>query len=188
MTRLYSLAFFALLLAGIAYGLVEWLQSKEQITENVATELTPDFIAESLKSNTFNNKGGLSHIIDAQRMEHYSDIEVTHFEFPSLTIYPENKNVPWKVSSKEGTLFKNNRVSLKNRVKIEATDPDSLIQEIHGKSIELDLNTNIISSEQAIVVLGNGFTMYGSGLIVDINTKQMTLTEHVQTIFKKIKK
>jgi len=27
--------------------------------------------------------------------------------------------------------------------------------------------------------------MYGSGLIVDLNTKQMTLTEHIQTIYKK---
>ena len=188
MTRLYTLAFFTLLLAGSAYGLIEWLQSKEQIIKNIDTKLTPDFIAESLKSNTFDNKGKLSHIIDAQRMEHYAAIEVTHFEFPSLTLYPENKDIPWKVSSKEGTLFKNNRVILKNRVKLEATDPNSLIQEIHGKYIELDLNTNIISSEQAIVVLGNGFTMYGSGLIVDINTKQMTLTEHVQTIYKKIEK
>lgn len=188
MTKLYSIALFALLLAGISYSLVEWLQSKKQIVKDINTELSPDFIAESLKSNTFNNKGNLSHIIDAKRMEHYSGIEVTHFEFPSLTIYPDKNDVAWKISSKEGTLFKNNRVSLKDRVKLEAADPNSLIQEIHGKSIELDLTTNIISSEQAIVVLGNGFTMYGSGLIVDINTKQMTLTEHVQTIYKKIKK
>ncbi|WP_441004239.1 LPS export ABC transporter periplasmic protein LptC [Pseudocolwellia agarivorans] len=188
MNRLYSIAFVALLIACIAYGLIEWKQSKKQIVETIDTELAPDFIAESLKSNTFNETGALSHIIDAQRMEHYSGIEVTHFEFPSLTLYPENKDVPWKVSSKEGTLFKNNRVSLKNRVKLESTDPDSLIQQIHGKSIELDLNTNIISSEQAIVIIGNGFTVYGSGLIVDINTKKMTLTEHVQTIYQKTQK
>jgi lipopolysaccharide export system protein LptC len=28
--------------------------------------------------------------------------------------------------------------------------------------------------------------MYGSGLIVDLNTKQMTLTEHGQTTYKNI--
>ncbi len=187
MTRLYTLAFFVLLLAAIAYGLVEWHQTEERETTTVNTTLTPDFIAESLKSNTFNLKGDLSHVIDAQRMEHYADIEVTHFEFPHLTLYPEDKKIPWEVSSTEGTLFSDNRVKLKNRVKLSSTDPESLIQEIHGKDIELDLNTNIVSSEQAIVVLGKGFTMYGSGLIVDINTKQMTLTEHVQTIYKKIK-
>ena len=63
-----------------------------------------------------------------------------------------------------------------------------MIQEVHGKNLEMDLKTNIISSEQTILILGKGFTMYGSGLIVDLNTTQMTLTEHVQTIYKKIKK
>ena len=188
MTRLYSLAFIALLIAAIASGLVEWNKIDDNGIKTVNKELVPDFIAESLKSNTFNIKGDLSHIIDAKRMEHYADIQITHFEFPHLTLYPEDKKTLWEVSSTEGTLFADNRVKLKNRVKLSSTDPESLIQEIHGKYIELDLNTNIISSEQAIVVLGKGFTMYGSGLIVDINTKQMTLTEHVQTIYKKLKK
>lgn len=66
-----------------------------------------------------------------------------------------------------------------------ATSPDSLIQEINCKYLELDLNTNIISSDQTILIQGKDFTMYGSGLIIDLNTKQMTLTEHVQTIYKK---
>jgi lipopolysaccharide export system protein LptC len=79
-------------------------------------------------------------------------------------------------------------VKLKNRVRLIATDEESLIQEVHGKNLEMDLKTNIISSEQTILILGKGFTMYGSGLIVDLNTTQMTLTEHVQTIYKKIKK
>jgi len=186
MIRLYSLAFVILLIAAVAY-IVEWDKVDESGITTINNKLVPDFIAESLKSNTFNVKGDLSHIIDAKRMEHYADIQVTHFEFPHLTLYPEDKKNTWEVSSTEGTLFSDNRVKLKNRVKLSSTDPESLIQEIHGKYIELDLNTNIISSEQAIVVLGKGFTMYGSGLIVDINTKQMTLTEHVQTIYKKLK-
>jgi lipopolysaccharide export system protein LptC len=34
-------------------------------------------------------------------------------------------------------------------------------------------------------VVGKDFTMYGSGLIIDLNTKQMTLTQHERTIYKK---
>jgi lipopolysaccharide export system protein LptC len=75
-------------------------------------------------------------------------------------------------------------VKLEDRVSLKATDTDSLIQEIHGKYLELDLNTNIISSEQTIYIKGKEFTMYGSGLIVDLNTKQMTLKQHVQTTYK----
>lgn len=190
MTRLYSFALFNLIIAIIIYGALEWRKSTELTIGSIDNELTPDFIAESLKSHTFSKSGDISHVIDAQRMEHYAKIAVTHFEFPNLTLYPNNNedNIgkTWQVSAKEATLYANNRVKFKNRVRLITTDKKSLIQEIHGKYLELDLNTNIVSSEQTILILGKGFTMYGSGLIVDINTKQMTLTEHVQTIYNKI--
>jgi len=188
MNRIYGLALLGLAIALITYSIIEWRKSGQVTIESIDARLTPDFIAETLKSKTYNKKGALSYIIDAQRMEHYSDIAVTHFEFPNLTLYPEGDNIPWQVSAKEATLYANNRVRLENRVRLIATDKNSLIQEIHGKYLELDLNTNIVSSEQTILILGKGFTMYGSGLIVDINTTQMTLTEHVQTIYKKVTK
>jgi lipopolysaccharide export system protein LptC len=120
-------------------------------------------------------------------MEHYARTEVTYFELPKYTLYPKNSVNPWKISANKGTLDNNNRVKLEDRVSLKATDNDSLIQEIHGKYLELDLNTNIISSEQTIYIKGKGFTIYGSGLIVDLNTKQMTLKQHVQTTYKNTK-
>lgn len=118
-------------------------------------------------------------------MEHYADLAITHFEQPNYTLHPKGNALPWKMSALEATLYDNNRVILKNRVRLLATDPSSIIQEIHGKHLELNLTNNIISSEQAILILGKGFTVYGSGLIVDLNTTKMTLNEHVQTIYQK---
>ena len=66
-----------------------------------------------------------------------------------------------------------------------SSDKNSFISEIHGKELLLDLNRKIITSEQTIVLKGNDFTMYGSGLNVDINSTEMTLSEHVQTIYQK---
>lgn len=185
MNRLYSLALVILLLSLTGYGVIQWRASQVENTQTADTELIPDFIAEALKSNIYNDKGRLSHKIDAQRMEHYADLSFTHFEYPTYTLYPKDDSLPWKLEALEGTLYSNNRVVLKNRVKLLATAPDSLIQEINCKYLELDLNTNIISSDQTILIQGKDFTMYGSGLIIDLNTKQMTLTEHVQTIYKK---
>ena len=208
MTRTNFLAFFILLLGAMTYGVIEWRQSQKVPDESIASELTPDFIAEALKTDIYTESGKLSHAIIADRMEHYSKLEVTHFELPNYTLYPKNhspkspnsssklinsdlkNNVdtstsPWKLSAKEATLYKNNRVILNHRVHLSATDKSSLIQEIHCKYLELDLNTNIISSDQTVMVQGKDFTMYGSGLIIDLNTKQMTLTEHVRTIYKK---
>ena len=118
-------------------------------------------------------------------MEHYSKLALTNFELPKYTLYPKDKSPQWYINAKEGVLNHNNRVRLNNRVLVTATDENSMIKEVHGKYFELDLNTNIISSDQTIVIQGNDFTMYGSGLIVDLNTTQMTMTEHVQTVYKK---
>ena len=209
MTRTNFLAFLVLLLGVMTYGIIEWRQSQIIPGESIESELTPDFIAEALKSDIYTESGQLSHVIIADRMEHYAKLEVTHFELPNYTLYPKshsNKDTassntlagenspnylskksssPWKLSAKEATLYKNNRVILNHRVHLSATDENSLIQEIHCKYLELDLNTNIISSDQTVMVQGKDFTMYGSGLIIDLNTKQMTLTEHVRTIYKK---
>lgn len=213
MTRTTFLTFIVLILGVMSYGILEWRQSKVVPDENVDTKLTPDFIAEALKTDIYTKSGQLSHVIVADRMEHYAKLDVTHFELPNYTLYPQShasktnqlnsaaqntadntspiealaeKNaLPWNISAKEATLYKNNRVILNHRVHLSASDENSLIQEVHCKYLELDLNTNIISSDQTVMVQGKDFTMYGSGLIIDLNTKQMTLTEHVRTIYKK---
>ena len=187
MTRVTGIAVTFFIIAIATYGVIEWQQATQKKEQNITDEMTPDFIAETLNSNIYNAKGKLTYIINAQRMEHYEGLSITHFEFPQYTLFSKNNETPWKLKANEGTLYSNNRVRLENRVTLKATDPTSLIQKIHGRYLELDLNTNIISSEQTIVIEGEDFTMYGSGLIIDLNTKQMTLTEHVQTIFKSIK-
>jgi len=184
MNRLYSLTLFIFIISLLVYSVIEWQDSSIKLNNTVTTELTPDFIAESLRSDIYTKSGSLSHVIEADRMEHYAELAVTNFEQPNYTLFPKNSATPWKLTAKEATLYKNNRVILSHRVRLTATDPDSLLQEIHCKYLELDLNTNIISSDQTVLIQGKDFTTYGSGLIIDLNTKQMTLTEHVRTIYK----
>ncbi|ALO36041.1 LPS export ABC transporter periplasmic protein LptC [Colwellia sp. MT41] len=185
MSRLNSLALFVLLLSALIYGIIEWRTASIEQDTLIVDEQRPDFIAEKLQSKIYSKSGQLSHTIEAERMEHYADLEVSYFEAPLYTLYPQKQGKPWKISAQEATLYKDNRVELKRQVLIQATEIDSLIKEIHCKEIVLDLKTNIISSEQAVIVVGRDFTMYGSGLIIDLNTKQMTLTQHERTIYKK---
>ncbi|MBU2870279.1 LPS export ABC transporter periplasmic protein LptC [Colwellia sp. E2M01] len=185
MNRLNSITLFVLLLSALVYGVIEWRSSSVDNDSLIVDEQRPNFIAEKLESKIYNDIGDLTHTIDAERMEHYADLEVSYFERPNYILYPQQNATPWTVSAKEATLYKDNRVELKTQVHIAATDINSLIKEIHCKAIALDLKTNIISSDQAVVVVGKDFTMYGSGLIIDLNTKQMTLTQHERTIYKK---
>jgi lipopolysaccharide export system protein LptC len=185
MNRLNSLTLFVLLLSALVYGIIEWRTATIEQNTLIVDEQRPDFIAEQLQSKIYSELGQLSHTIQAQRMEHYADLEVSYFELPNYTLYPQKEGQPWKISAQEATLYKDNRVELKNQVHIVATAIDSLIKEIRCKKIALDLKTNIINSEQAVVIVGKDFITYGSGLIIDLNTKKMTLTQHERTIIKK---
>jgi len=194
MNRVHTLTFLAVLVSVVTYGIIEWR------TENIAPEATkdtiekPNFIAIELKSKIYASNGSLSHVVNAQKMEHFDSSKVTKFQLPHYTIYPNdhnegaklNKQSPWDLSANEAVLYKDNRVVLNDRVRLTAIDTESIIQEIHCQHLELDLKTNIISSEQTVMIQGKDFTMYGSGLSIDLNKKTMTLAEHVHTIYKKI--
>lgn len=185
MNRLNSLALFILLLSALFYGIIEWQsQSVEQDAVNTERQ-RPDFVAEKLQSNIYSDLGFLSHTINADRMEHYADLNVSYFEAPNYILYPANKSKPWKISASEATLYKDNLVALKHKVVIKSTEIDSLIKEIICKEIALDLTTNIISSERAVIVKGKNFTMLGSKLTINLNTKEMTLNQHERTIYQK---
>lgn len=183
MTRIHITAILFFCFSIISYMAIEWRNANNEKIDVINNQITPDFIAEVLNNKTYNTHGNLSYVIDADRMEHYSELAVTYFELPKYTIYPKSSDSTWKITANEGTLYNNNRVKLENQVALIATDQNSLIQEIHGKYLELDLQTNIISSEKKIEIKGIDFTMYGSGLIVDLNTKQVTLTKHEKTIY-----
>ncbi|WP_206485189.1 LPS export ABC transporter periplasmic protein LptC [Thalassotalea sp. G2M2-11] len=183
-TNALTLAFF--IISVITYAFIEWRQANVEDEHFIDQQVNPDFIAEALNSEIFKANGQLSYQINADRMEHYAELAVTHFEFPKYTLYPKDSESPWKISANEGTLYNNNRVKLANRVSLISLDDKSLIQEINGKHLELDLKTNIISSVEKIEIRGKDFSMLGSGLIVDLNTKQVTLTNHEKTIYQQI--
>ena len=187
MSRSYLLSIMFFIFSVACYSIIEWHQANTEKEQTVDSNVKPDFIAETLNSEAFNQSGDLFYLVNAERMEHYANLAITHFEFPKYTLYPKNSISPWKISANEGTLYSNRRVKLENQVTLIATDNSSLIKEIRGKYLELDLNTNVISSENHIEIKGIDFTMQGSGLIVDLNTKQVTLTNHEQTIYQKPK-
>ncbi len=183
MNTLWKGSLLIFTLSALVYAYTQWYSSNTKPQNIIDNELTPDFIAESLKSTLYDEKGKLSHIIEADRMEHYTDLALSNFESPNYTLYPKDGSSEWHINAKEATLYKDNKVILKNNVVISTQEENSLVHEIQGKTLELDINTNIITSEQHIYILGRNFKMSGSGLIVDLNTTQMTLKNHEQTIY-----
>ncbi|KGJ98964.1 LPS export ABC transporter periplasmic protein LptC [Thalassotalea sp. ND16A] len=185
MSRLHIVSTIVFLMALSVYGYIQWQKSNETAVSVIDSEDLPDFIAKSLNTNKYDSEGNLTHTIYAEQMAHYSANNETFFQQPQYTIYPKDGSAAWNLSANSGNLTKDNILLLRDRVRLISQDKHSFISEIHAKAITVNLNDNIITSEQTILLKGQDFTMYGSGLHVDINTTKMTLSEHVQTIFKK---
>ena len=185
MSRLHTLSTIVFALALVIYGYLQWQKSNAPIAVQVIDLDTPDFIAKRLSSSQFDSEGKLTHTIFAESMSHFSKKNQTLFQKPKYTIYPDDDKPSWHISANQGTLVGNEQLTLSDKVLLVSSDQNSFISEIQGKQLILDLKNKIITSEQTILLKGNDFTMYGSGLNVDINTTEMTLNEHVQTIFKK---
>lgn len=184
MYRTYLLATLLFIVAATSYLYFEHMDKPNQSADTQESELVPDFVAEALTSKLYTQQGKLAHWVKASHMEHFSQLGFTTFDNAKYTIYPENDSLPWDVSANEAVLYDTNKLMLEKRVHLVNTDLDSPIREIHTNYLEFDLNTNIITSDQTIIIEGDGFTMYGSGLQVDLNTQAMSLNQHVQTVYK----
>ncbi|SET61324.1 LPS export ABC transporter periplasmic protein LptC [Thalassotalea agarivorans] len=182
MNRLYGLTLTALATAALIYAIFEWHFKDGQEQNQTIIEESPDFIAKNLQTDVYDESGELTYTVHADRMEHFSTSDVTNFEQPNYTLFSANAGLPWKMSAAAGQLEENTRVILNNNVRLSTEDKSSMLQAITGEYIELDLTTSIATSDKAIVIEGDGFTVYGSGLTVNLNTKIWTLQQHDQTI------
>ena len=99
MSRLTLTTIILFLLALTTYGLLEWYGAQEKNTNILNRTDNPEFIAENLNSDIYQASGALSYNVEAQRMEHYAQLEVTHFEYPRYTLYPKNNKPTWQISA-----------------------------------------------------------------------------------------
>lgn len=185
MNRLHFISTIVFIIALSTYGYIQWQKSNEESIVPQTDVNNPDYIATSLSSNKYDSNGKLSHTIYADEMEHYATQNKTIFTSPKFAFYPDDDKPSWHISANDGELNNDKILTLTSRVRLISSDKDSFISEIQGNSLTMDLRDKIITSEQTIMLKGKDFTMYGSGLRVDINTTEMTISEHVQTIYKK---
>ena len=80
MNRLYSLTLVFFLIAGSIYGIIEWRNTSVPQRQTIDKTITPDFIAENLHSNVYKSEGSLAYVVDAHRMEHYPELNITIYD------------------------------------------------------------------------------------------------------------
>ncbi|WP_371188043.1 LPS export ABC transporter periplasmic protein LptC [Thalassotalea maritima] len=185
MSKLHYVSIALFVLALSIYGYLQYQQSSQMPEPLIDPVDEPAFIAEQLSSSQYDSDGNLKHTIYADQMTYFEQSKQANLLTPAYTIYPDDGSAIWTLSADKGFLGNDNILILQDRVRLVSDDKNAYVSEVAGEHLQLDLTSNIITSEQTIYLKGKGFTMHGSGLHVDINTTKLTLKEHVQTVFNK---
>ena len=170
------------LLSFLLITLLWWLPTFNEPTSeqpNLEQDITPEFTAKLLHQEIYDENGNIEQEVFSQKMEHYSELALTHFKQPEFIIYQDDKP-HWRLSAKVGDLQDNSLILDDDVVMLQIID-NALVNKITTEYIKINLKTNIVISDKPITIEGKSMFIQGQGLTANLNQGTIKLTDHVQT-------
>ncbi|GLP95828.1 LPS export ABC transporter periplasmic protein LptC [Paraferrimonas sedimenticola] len=169
----------------IAAAAALYIQSELKKDSDLAganqNDYPPDFIATQLKSRVYDETGKLNSRVQARSMEHYQALNLTIFERPTYSLYPNEGQSHWQLGANIGTLYNDTQqVMLEDQVVINAISPNEPIKSINTSYIELSLGDMIMTSNRSLTIQGDDFELQGLGLKADLNANTVNLLSQVE--------
>jgi lipopolysaccharide export system protein LptC len=175
----------SIFLTFLIVSLILWYPAWQELPEiDTAQEadLVPEFTAKLLHQEMYDAQGKLKQEVFSKKMEHYADLSLTQFEQPEFIIYQDNQAF-WKLSAQYGAM-QDGLLTLNNQVTMLQLTDSLLVQSIATDYLEINLNSNLVTTDNPIKIEGTKLSIMGQGLRADLNLGKVTLTQHVKTIFK----
>ncbi|RUO30599.1 LPS export ABC transporter periplasmic protein LptC [Aliidiomarina sedimenti] len=161
-------------------------EPEETLPQLDPAELQPDFVAEGLFTRIFNPDGELQHRIESTRMAHFSVIGLTELSNPVyITTIQRDDGVTelWQLRADRGNYYDDERLILEDNVRITNEDETSFIRAIETEYLTINTSTQVISTDHPVRIYGPQFEVQGQGMRTNLESQQLELTEHVQTVY-----
>lgn len=173
----------SLLLLLVAAVFSYWWHSSSEDSTSIYTEreLIPDFIAEQLTRTVYNEDGQLSELVQAERMEHFEWLGFTQLEKPVFTLLDRAHNLSWQASSVSAVLYPNDKLILDGEVLLQNLAPDDLIDRVQTSYLEMSLPSELITTDEEVMIFGIGFTIHGLGMRASLNEQSIFMQQHLRT-------
>lgn len=153
-------------------------------------QLIPDFTATGLETRVFESDGRLAQQIRADRMAHFSALNLTELESPVYITYLDEGDVDrsetgsiWEVSAQNGRYYEGDRLELESEVLIINRSNTGYINEIRTDFISIDLQNRTMYTDSPVTIQGPQFNINGNAMRVDLEAQQLELIHHVETIY-----
>ena len=172
-----------ILLAFLLITIIWWFPSfnaqNEQTDDDNEQDIIPDFTAELLHQEMYDENGNIHREVFSKKMEHYSELSLTHFVQPEFIIY-QGSTPNWRISAKLGNMQDGKLVLDSNVIMLRIVD-NSLVHKITTEYLEIDLNNSLVTTDKQIYIEGNKVFIEGKGLTANLKQGTIKLINHVQT-------
>jgi len=172
-------------LAFVVVSVILWLPALQQPNDTDADfeqELRPEFTAKFLHQELFDDDGKLVQEVFSQKMEHFAELQLTHFEQPEFVIYQDLKPL-WRLTAQIGNM-QDGLLTLDKKVKMTQLTPNAMIETISTEYLEIDLESNMVTTDNPITLEGQKIRVVGNGMEADLKLGKVSLTQHVETLIK----
>ena len=162
-----------------------WLDQQVQPLPNVpdySKRHDPDYILDNFAAMTLNQEGKPRFLVDARKMEHYPDNDITVLEAPHLfSLYADSP--PVSITAKSGEISKNgDEILLRNAVRI--------VREANARQSEMTVATNYLHviPDRHIAETGSPITLSEAhteisavGMKLNYKTREIRLLAQVRS-------
>ncbi len=159
------------------------LQQGDDNLENlIKKEGQPEYIGDKITTSVYDNNGNVQYFAQADEIKNYEETGRVELVNPLLNLFSSiNSLKEWQVTSLDAEISKDKILHLVGDVKIDNLNINSKIKHIRTKELFVDLNTQDISTDKEIVILGIGFHTKGKGLSGNLKKQVATLKTNVKT-------
>ena len=148
----------------------------------------PEYNAKKAQANVYDKTGKLLYKMNSDTAWQYPKNDSLYMTNLNAIVYNESSDVmKYNLTSNDGWVNYNKKVGFlgQNAILI-VNNPNPLqIIKIYGKNIDLNLNTNVFSSNEDVKAVQNNSVITGHGFIYEKNKEFLTINSKVRVIYNK---
>lgn len=172
-----------LLLLVSALALIGWniADVSDDTVLQPINDQTPTYQSEHTVTVVYNPVGNLSYKLVAEDVKYYATGELSWFTQPVMTLFDKDALATWSVHADRAKLTKNRILYLYGHVEVDSLTATSQLEKIKTDNAQVDLITQDVSSDEAVMLYGINFTSSAMKIRGNLRVKTAELIDKVKT-------
>lgn len=151
------------------------------VDNNISEE--PTYQSKDMLTVVYDPSGTLMYKIVATQVQYFDQKSETQFTAPNVTLYGTDKTATWTIKANSALLTKQRVLYLKGDVEVNNLSPNAQLERIKTDNADVNLLTQLITSEDEVIIQGPGFYSTGNKLRGNLREKTANLLENVKTYY-----